>query len=254
MCYPGLKARGILSINDIPITVAEIARRASLPRMTTHYALLRLFERGVIRRIKRDNCFLYHRIPQERLFVETLPQSEMPMGSVTIPITKDTSTIIHRGLKNIYVLYEKICRENANKRVQCIQTITSTRCMLNGYSQKELDHLNKLISRNRIICDVIIEEDFFDPVFNKYGAKNFEKALEPFLDRVSITYILPKNFISFKNDMLLFKDVTIFTDWEKQVSVELRNKEIVRMCLDLFETFKTHAHRIEYRDLVKKYL
>jgi len=45
-----------------------------------------------------------------------------------------------------------------------------------------------------------------------------------------------------------------FIDWEKQVAVELRNKEIVRMCLDLFETFKTHARRVEYKDMVQKYL
>ena len=45
-----------------------------------------------------------------------------------------------------------------------------------------------------------------------------------------------------------------FIDWEKQVAVELRNKEIVRMCLDLFETFKTHARRVKYKDMVQKYL
>ncbi len=244
-------------IHTAPLTVAEIARGASLPRMTTHYALLRLLGRGVIERVKRDGYFLYHRVPKEKLFMEALPQSEMPGGFISIPITKDTGTVIYRGLKDIYKLHERICQENAGKRVYCIQTTNSTDRIVNGYSQKEVDHLNELISRNKIICDVIVEEDIFDPIFTKFkkdGAKNFEKYLEVFLDRISVTYILPKHFISFKNDMVLFKDVAVFIDWEKQIAIELRNKEIVGMCLDLFETFKTHARRVEYKELVKKYL
>ncbi len=241
-------------INNAPLTVAEIAREVSLPRMTVHYALIRLLERGVIERIKREGYFLYRRVSQEKLFMETLPQREMPAGSVTIPITKETGTIIHRGLKNIYTFYEKICRENANKRVRCIQTLVSTKCMIKAYSQKELDCLNEIIGKNKIICDVILEEDFFDPIFEKYGAKNFLKSLQVFLGRISITYMLPKNFISFRNDMLLFKNIAVFIDWEKEIVIELHNKEIYNMCSDLFETFKTHARRVEYRDVVQKYL
>ena len=244
-------------IHATPRTVAEIARAASVPRMTAHYCLLRLLERGVIERVKRDGYFLYRRIPQEKLFMNALPQSEMPAGVLTIPITKDTETVVYRGLQDIYKRYENICRENAHQRVRCIQTTESTRHIVNDFSRKEVDHLNALISKNKIICDVIVEEDIFDPMFAKFqkdGKGAFEKYLGVFLDRISVTYVLPKHFISFKNDMLLFKDVAMFIDWEKQIAVELRNKEIVRMCLDLFETFKTHARRVEYKDMVQKYL
>ena len=244
-------------IHATPRTVADIARGVSVPRMTAHYCLLRLLERGIIERIKRGGYFLYCRIPQEKLFMNALPQSEMPAGVLTIPMTKDLETVMYRGLEGIYKRYEKICHENAHQRVRCIQTTASTRHIVNDFSRKEVDYLNGLISKNKIICDVILEEDIFDPVFAKFqkdGKGNFEKYLEVFLDRISVTYILPKHFISFTNDMLLFKDVAMFIDWEKQVAVELRNKEIVRMCLDLFETFKTHARRVEYKDMVQKYL
>lgn len=234
-------------------TVAVIAKNAALPRMTAHYAVARLFARGLLERKKRRGRFFYQRVSQEELFRRVLPEAGMPFGSLSIPLTQEVGVTLHRGKKNIYVFYEKLCRENAGKRVRGIQTTVSTRYIFENYTKKEIDTLNALISRNNLIGEEIVEEDFFDPFFQK-SKNNFANSLEIFLDRLGVTYVLPKNSITFTSDMVLFKNVATFIDWEREVAIEINNDEIMRMCSDLFESFKHEAHKMDYRDLVKKYL
>lgn len=236
-----------------PQNVADIARGASLPRMTTYYILQRFRERGLVKRVKRENQFRYFLIPPEEVFVDVLSANNVSLGNIVIPLEAEEGITIHRGMDGIYTLYERVCTEKAKERVYGIQTTISTEYIYNHYSLEELDRLHVLMTKNELIIEDIIEEDFFRPIYERYES-GFESAVQTFLDRMLATYALPKGYLTFKSDMVIFNNVVIFIDWEKQVALEVRIQQVVNICLDLFRALKTQTRHIQFRELAKKYI
>jgi predicted transcriptional regulator len=240
-------------LNDEPLFVAEIAEKARLPRMTTHYALQRFLQRGLVRRVKRDKRFFYYRVSDTDLVRQLIPTGNTSVQEISVPITNDTQIAIHRGWEGIYKMYERITRENVYRRIYTIQTTESTKHIFENYSVEKLDEIHKLMKENEVILEDIVEEDFFLPIYKKYKT-DFKKAIGSFLDRLTATYVLPCNYIKFKSDMVVGREVVVFIDWNKQIAVEVRAKEVVHMCYELFQTFKSQARHVQFQELATPYL
>lgn len=234
------------------LSIAEIARRTDLPRMTSHYIIQRLFDRGILTRKKRNKQYLYCLVPVEKLILEILPQSSMSPCNISLPIKEGTGIALYHGFDQIYNLYKKICEKNIKKRVCTIQTTASTQSIYNQFDLESLDKIHYLMTKNKLIIEDIVEEDFFDPIREKFK-NNFNEIMKPFLDRQLVTYVIPKNCLSFTNDMVLFKDVVVFIDWPQEIAIEIKNEQIVRLCFDFFELLKDKSHKMQFANFAKSF-
>lgn len=242
------------SLDETPLPVSEIRKETSLPRMTVHYALERLWKRGLLERVKRNKRFLYSRVPWEQLLKQLLPTQGVPEGGTRIPVSESADIIIHKGWNGIYAMYKRITEENKGQRLHTIQTTFSTKHIFENYSLEQLDSLHELMKENEIIVEDIVESDFFEPVFSRFGEEDFESAVNSFLDRLTVTYVLPENYIDFTTDMVIFKDVVVFIDWSKQIAFEVKTDQIVEMCMNFYEILREKAEKTRFGDLAKKYM
>lgn len=249
------KAESIVyhNLQVTPKNITEIRLECKLPRMTVHYALQRFLRRGIVERIKRNKRFLYFRVPSEKLFSRLfLNQPNLLPESFSIPLTKEAGIAVYHGKNSIYALYERICNENANKRLHTIQTTISTKQIYQQYDLVAIDAIHELMKENNIIVEDIVEEDMFDFVFEKFK-KNFPNVMKTFLDRTLVTYVLPKNFISFTNDIILFKDVVVFINWVNQQAIEIRNKELIVMHFNFYDLLKQYSKRAHFKSIIAQY-
>lgn len=241
------------ALADEPFTVANVTKKTRLARMTCHYILIRFLKRGLVSRMKRQRHFLYTKISPEEVATHIATLSDS-VGKSELPSTsRDARVSVHKGKQSIYALYEKVCKESVGERVYTIQPTASTKYIFDHYSVHELDRLHVLMGENELIIDDIIEEDFFQPIYEKHGA-GFESAIQTLLDRMTATYALPEGSLASKSDMVIFGDVVLFIDWKEEIALEIRVAEIVALCLDLFKTFKSQTRHIGFRDLAEPYI
>src|SRR3989344_2576797 len=233
--------------------VAESVGGSHMPRMTAHHVLKRLLARDIIRRTKRQGHFYYTCVSRETLLLSLFQNSAFPNGSTMLPVTRGVGFSVHRGTHSIYSLYEKISRESAKQRIYTIQTTKSTEYIFTHYSVNELNRIHEIMKANEVILEDIVEADFFKPIYREYG-KNFPKAVRSFFNRLTVTYAIPANVLSFSCDMVICRDVVVFIDWWEETALEIRSPEMVAICRDLFESFKKDAQTVHFSELAEPYV
>ncbi|PSO45147.1 MAG: hypothetical protein BRC25_03035 [Parcubacteria group bacterium SW_6_46_9] len=242
------------ALTNDPQTVAEVTDNANVPRMTVHYALQRFLDRGLTERIKRNNKFLYTKVSFAELAKEALfPESGISSGALSVPIGEGVDLVIYKGFEEILEMYEKITQNHPRQRLKTVQTTVSTGHIYANFSIERLDQVHKIMNKHDIIVEDVVEKDFFAPMY-KHHADNFAEAAESFLDRTTVTYALPKDYINFTTDMAIFSDLVVFIDWEKPVAIVVRTAQIVQMCLSFYEILKDKANKVQFRELAEPYL
>lgn len=237
-----------------PQSVTEVGKEAGIPRMTAHYALQRFLERGLAERIKRDNQFLYTKVSFAELAKNVLlPGGEISSGALSVPVGEAVDLVVYKGFEEILQMYEKISANHPHKRLKTIQTTTSTDHIYANFSIERLDEVHKIMNKHDIIVEDVVEKDFFASMYKHYP-DDFEAAAESFLDRTTVTYALPEDYIDFTTDMAMFDDLVVFIDWEKPVAIVVRTDQIVDMCLSFYEILKIKADKVQFRELAEPYL
>lgn len=240
--------------NGEPQSVTEVGREADVPRMTAHYALQRFLERGLAERVKRDNQFLYTKVSFAELAKDVLlPEGEISSGALSVPVGEEVDLVVYKGFEEILQMYEKISASHPHQRLKTIQTTASTNHIYANFSIERLDTVHKIMNEHDIIVEDVVEKDFFAPMYKHYP-DNFQEAAESFLDRTTVTYALPENYIDFTTDMAMFDDLVVFIDWEKPVAIVVRTDQIVDMCLSFYEILKSEAAKVQFRELAEEYL
>jgi sugar-specific transcriptional regulator TrmB len=238
------------SVTDDPKLVATIAHEAKVPRTSVDAVVERLLNRGLLERKKRAKRFYYHKTPDRILMRKLFPQQVLPEGKYVMPLLSNAGVIIHAGTDNLFKLYESLFTKHSKSRIYGIQPTASALHILKKLPAKKVQYINSLISKNRVVNEMVLEEDYFRRI-KEYDPKNFRRWLEHFADRAAITHIVKKGSISFDCELIIYEQTAVLVEWQNSVAIEIFHPAIVKMLRDLFDNFQALGTKVEHRTLAQ---
>lgn len=247
-----LECRVFDAVTSEPKIVATIARDTKLPRTSVDAIVDRLTNRGLLQKKKRVKRFYYQKNSDRLIMQGLFPQKTLPEGEYVMPLLNNAGIIVHSGTNKLLKLYESLFTKYSDSRIYGIQPTASVLYILNKLSQKKINYINSLVTKNKVVNEVILEEDYFDEI-KKMNPINFKSWLRVFIDRAAITHVVKKGTISFQSELILHNETAILVDWQNSIAIEIFHPEIVKMLGNLFENFQSLGTRVEYRTLVQKY-
>lgn len=232
--------------------VAKIARDTKTPRTSIDAVVERLARRGLLQKNKREKRFYYRRTSNQDIIQQFFLCKNLPSGVYDVPLFENSKIIIHSGTEEILNIYELLFTKYSKSRIYGIQPTSSALRILDKIPQKKVDYINSLISKNKTVNEVIIEDDYFEKIKSS-NPKNFKGWLKIFINRAAITHVVKKGAISFQSELILHDKTALLIEWQNSIAIEISHPEIVKMFFDLFRNFQLLGTRIEYSCLAEKY-
>ena len=241
------------SLTEQPQTVAKLVQISGLPRTTLVKILRRFKERGLCETTRTKTRTLYQQAPPELIARNILPSGALPSGNISIPFIADRSIKIYKGKDPILGLYRDIISQNFSKPLEVIELSESLQYILEATNIEDLNETNKVISKSKSVLDVIVEEDFFERIY-QYHPNDFETFLENFLNRAAHVTTIPAGLLDLPNDLFIFKDAAFIVDWKHRVAIEIQNPLVARQFKELFRVVKSLGRKTNYRQLADEFL
>jgi predicted transcriptional regulator len=244
-----------------PLRVAEISQKTRIPRMTIYSVLKTLMQRGLVEKNREGSRTLYRAKSLREVYMLLSPGGTLPQRhfgelekEVRLQASESTEFVLYRGTSSIVNMYERLCADHKGKRFRGIQPDSSVRALLQKLSLDDIERVNRSISKNKLITEMIIESTYFDTVRERYPSPVFERWARQFLNRLAVVYTVEQRYLSFRNEVVIFRDTVYIVDWKEESATEIKNPETVAMFNTLFEMLVEAGERVEYRAMAKKFL
>ena len=153
---------------------------------------------------------------------------------------------VHTGVAAMQHLLSQL--PNARqKQVWGIATDRSCQQALQKLDPVALADTNYAFSTNKVITHSILTDNYFQTGFQVSG---FE-WLRSFDKRIETTYVLPDHFLPKNTHIQIVDDQVYFHNWEKEITLEICDPDIVALYHSLFTLWQGHGKRLVVRDHVR---
>lgn len=239
-------------------TVADIVRAAKLPRMTIYPLLDVLKKRKMIdfsRRGKRRYWFL---VPADE-FIKTISHSGSEIGAykkIALSTHEDTGFTVFKGKETLLNLWKEFAEQHAGERIRAIQPTRSLLSAIKNYSPGEFVPINNSIKENKIVFETLVREDTFPSYmsFYKNNIRVQREILESFIGRSADAVFASNNYLNNNSDLLIVRDSALLMNWEKHVAIQIKNKEMVSLLLELFELARGYGKKVNQNEYLQEML
>ncbi len=171
----------------------------------------------------------------------------VPEGREEVYGQADATIVIHRGEKAIKNLLHEIIEENKGERLYGYQGSVSNIGWEKYFSVAETNQLNRAIKNNRLIVEAIAPENWFEEQTARFGAE-WAKDFEGRTTRFNV--IDPKYF-EHGSQMFIFKRSLYLLALNEGIIIEIRNSEIQKMILALFQFVQDNSRSIDANELLR---
>lgn len=234
---------------DTPLLLSR-ATKVSRPAV---YAILKnLKERGlVVSRIvngKKHWWLADERQVEAVLYEAKRELLDIPEGREEIHGRVDSAVVVHRGVEAIKKLFLALFAEHSNQRFYGFQGHVSAIGWNRIFSAAETNRVNRSIKKNHIITEAILPEKWFQEQTDLLGvewAKDFE-------GRTARVNIIDPKYFEHGAQMWVFKGSLYLMAFNEETVIEVRNSEIQRMVLSLFEFMQDNSRLIDANELLRK--
>lgn len=215
-----------------PVTVSNLSRKGDIPRTTVYSALLRLKDRGFVRRVTKGQkkWKIVQRSKLKRLVQENLnhfdssadvAEKEEIVGGID---AEEVGITVYRGKRQIQKAYESMLDLSKAERVFAIQGNKSAELALKKLEKQYLFDFHKKFREAHIIMEGINGKFALD-LFKGLDVS----TLRSYLNRMLITSILPDRYMDFDEDVLVFRETVVFINLNEEIVIIVRNKALVEM-------------------------
>ena len=215
-----------------PVTVSSLSRKGDIPRTTVYSTLLRLKDRGFVRRVTKGQKMwkIVRHSKLKRLVQENLnhfdsntdvAKKEEIVGGID---AEEIGIIVYRGKRQIQRAYESMLDLNKAERVFAIQGNKSAELALKKLEKQYLFDFHDKFKKAHIIMEGINGELALT-LFRELDVP----TLKSHLNRMLIASVLPDRYMDFDEDVLVFRETVIFINLDKEIVIFVRNKALVEM-------------------------
>lgn len=236
-------------------TPLAISRSSGISRTTIYAVLESLKERGLVKSTIQEGRKSWIVAPEQAiteatrhvrqgLFTES-PVGHEVGGSMN---ATDSAVVAYHGARDIKVLLLKMLSEHAQEKLYVLQGDTATIGWDKMFSVEETNALNAIIKKNDIVVEAFLPPGWFEKHFELFGK---EWATE-FHGRATRANIIPAEYFKHGGQVYVFKDATYFLALHDELVVEIKNPDIQKTILALFEFLQEHSRAIDVNATLRK--
>ncbi|MFZ1075641.1 MAG: helix-turn-helix domain-containing protein [Minisyncoccia bacterium] len=242
--------RALMDCKDTPLLIAR-ATKVSRPAI---YAILNiLHERGIAVR-HTVNGKKKWAIADERGIEETLYDAkrtllDIPHGREELRGSSDSMVIVHRGLEAIKKVMPTLFAAHKHERFFWgFQGDIATAEWNKTFSLAETNRINREIKNNGIITEAILPAGWLEEQTKLLGAlwaKDFE-------GRTARVNIIDPSYFKHGGQCWVFRDALYLFSLSEQLVIEIRNSEIQKMVLAIFQFMQDASITIDANEVLRK--
>jgi len=173
---------------------------------------------------------------------------KIPEGREEIHGRADSAVMIHRGAVAIKKLMHHIFAEHKHERLHGLQGNVSAINWNEVFSTVETNQLNRNIKKNAIITEGVLPEGWFEEQTELLGvewAKDFE-------GRTARINVIDPKYFKHGGQMWVFKKSLYLMALGEEIIIEIRNSEIQKMVLAIFEFMQDNSRVIDANALLRE--
>lgn len=229
--------------------VSKLGRKANVPRTTAYSVLLRLKDRGFVKRISKGHFYRFWRVSRlmriKKLVRAALETFDRDGGGTSGGIvggidSREIGITVFRGKREILRAYEQMLTLSKAERVIAIQGNRSAKEALETLDKKYLLSFHEKLKKKGVILEGLNGE---------YVRTLFERLelpeLKSHFGRVIISWLLPDEYMNFGVDLLVMRDTALFVDIKTELVVIVRHKGIVELLSALTHVAQDHGKKFD---------
>lgn len=240
--------------------VTDIVKTIQVPRSTVIDTLNKLQKRRLVRPVEVNGRSEWKLSNQSNLVEKFLNVAELlqtnefakqsPKKSLQLKLSKQTEFVIYIGVQNILNIYLREFSSRKNERVQGLQTTQSGRQALEKASHQRFIAINNAIKDNKIIMEMVMSYSMLETFDG--NEKEWLKSLH---GRTAATTLVADNLLDFSAELIIFNDKLLITNWEDEVLIVVKNKNIINMIKTLLKLLHSSGKTLDYNqyltDMIK---
>ncbi len=256
----------LVSLERADLNVSQIAKATKIPRTTLYTAIDSLQDRNLIRMRKQGKSTILSPISTNHL-AEILENESIQMvehGTFTLKNRKAAQNLQNPSQSAITFIYGKDAMLNvwielahtSNHRLQCIQPTSSLETVLKKYEPSVFIPLNNAIKKNKVVMETIVNENSFSTYMDTYKTKPHiqKQIIQSFIGRATDTTMVKNNLLKNNADLILTSREAFLMNWEHEVGIRIKNRDIVDLLHELFKLAKGYGKKMDFNEYLRGFL
>jgi len=233
-------------------TPLEIARTTKVTRPSVYVILDKLKKRGLVT-TKIEQGKKYWLLEDPRNIEEALYATK----KFLLNISEATEEVHGRSESNI-VLYKKrsdlqklivdITKEAKNSHLYGFQGSNQEIGWSKIFSKENTNKINRLVKENKVIVEGVMPADWFVEHIQQWG----KEWAEDFSGRMTISHEIDKKYFKHGAQLFATRKAVYLLSFNESLAIEIRNSEIQKMVLSMFDYMQSHAKKIDPNEILRR--
>lgn len=241
----------VISIQAHNIT--EIAKLTKIPRTSLLYIIRKLRRRNLVKVLRRGKRTFY-----KSDFHQTLKQ----LGSIhTDPTSTNKSdynhaqngVIVYEDIEAVMNVFERLSNQPRGSRIYGIQPDNSIKFALRKTSVDNWARINNAFKQKEFIFEGIVHEKSVSTIITEVGKEKAVDIFDSFIGRLEDYVKIPDEFANVEAEMYIFGNSAFIINWNKEIAIEIVDKNMVALLLALFSCTKELGQRYSQNQKMEQY-
>lgn len=242
----------LLGLREGHNTPLLLARHTKVSRPAVYAILQNLKKRGLINS-QITNGKKHWKLSSEQEIEEVLYETKrvllkIPTGREELHGLSDSIIVVHRGKEAVReAMLTLFASKHSERFYWGFQGDVSTIGWNKTFTIAETNRINRYIKNNQIITEAILPNGWLEDQTKKLGvewAKEFE-------GRTARVNVLDSKYFKHGGQCWVFKDSLYLFALSEELIIEIRNSEIQKMVLSIFEFMQENSRTIDANELLR---
>lgn len=246
------RERAILGVLETPRNITDVSNVLKIPRATATYTINKLTKRKLARAIlhrKRKKYVTLSDTEAANLLwraIDRIGTGAADVQGARVKTSREGEFLIYVGTRAMNQALERAIISHAGGRLRGIQPNKSW-MSLHDKELKNVRRLNDAIKKHSIIVEGIIQQNAYQEYAAFFQNKRLLHAMmESFHGRMADYVAIDESYFNENAEMMIYEDVAFITNWKEEVTIEIRNPDIVGFLKEMFDIIKLAGHKIDH--------
>jgi len=241
------------------LSILNIGKATGIPRTSLYYMLPKLEKRGFIE-MKRNNKKIFWRKSRNedfhKKYLKTIENVIEKKPNTNSPVSGNDAVKILRGATQLFTVFSDLENLSNKNRVFAIQPDASLVQVVKKVPTTDAIRFCDIIKDKGIIIEGIVHEKSVDSIKNTLtDRKTARELLKSFGGRSADTSKMPDNFLAdTKAEAYLYEDKVTLLNWDKEIAVIIKDKDIFHLVKEMFNSTKYLMERYDQNEKVARKL
>lgn len=164
-----------------------------------------------------------------------------------LKVSRETEFVVYVGWRNMVHVYEREIAVHPRERLLVIQSTQSARTALHKAGESGFEPINRAIKENKLIVETIISRSMFS-LYHEHG----RAWLQSMEGRMSAVRVVPDTVLDFSAELALFRNIALFTNWEEEVLILIKNRDLLAMIKHLYTLLYETGETVDQNEYIRK--